>query len=132
MSERPSGTPAPGGLLGALRAIGATLNELVRVRGALFALELREEMARRKDLMVLAVIGAIFLHMALVLLTFLVVAVFWDTHRIAAIGAMAMLYLACGAIVFGKLRAKADATPVPFAATLHELDQDLADLRPSP
>jgi len=132
MNVRAADANATGGLLGALRAIGATLNELVRVRGALFALDLRDEVQRRKEMLILATLGAVFFHTALVLLTFLVVAVFWDSYRFVALGAMATLYLACGAVAFAKLRVKADATPAPFAATLHELDQDLAQLRPSP
>ena len=117
------------GLLDSLRAMGGTLNEIVRVRGALFAVELREELLSRRDMLVLALVGVVFLHMALVLLTLLVVAAFWDTHRMGAIGAMVVLYLACGATAFVRLRVKVASSPAPFAATLGELDQDLAALR---
>ena len=68
MSVRPS-PPAAGGLLDSLRAIGATLNEIVRVRGALFGVELGEEIERRKRALILAALAAAFLHMALLLLT---------------------------------------------------------------
>ena len=130
MSAGPTASPAPRGLLDALRAIGGTLNDIVRVRGALFGVELREEVERRKHMLVLAALGVAFLHMALLLLTLLVVAAFWDTHRVGAIGAMAALYLACGAGALVRLRVNAEASPAPFAATLGELDQDLAGLRP--
>lgn len=129
MSARSAGLAESSGLRDALRAAGATLNELLRVRGALFAVELREEIERRKHLLALAVIGAVFLHMALVLLTLLVAVTFWDTHRIGAIAAMAVLYLGCAAAAFIRLRVRAAASPVPFAATLCELGQDLAPLR---
>ena len=129
MSARPLGAPASSGLLDALRAIGATLNDIVRVRGALFAVEMREEMQRRKQMLVLAVLGVAFLHMAIVVLTLLVVVAFWDTYRLSAIAAMAGLYLLCGSAAFIRLRAEVDASPAPFAATLGELDRDLVDLR---
>lgn len=129
MSTPASGLPAAAGLLEALRAIGATLNEMLRVRGALFAVELREEIERRKHMAILAVLGATFLHMALVLFTFLVAVIFWDTHRVAAVLAMAALYLACGAAALFAFRARSAASPAPFAATLGELDRDLAQLR---
>lgn len=130
MSAISPGSPAAGGLLDALRVIGATLNEMVRVRAALFSLELREEVERRKHMLVLAALGAALLHMALVLATLFVVAAFWDTHRMVAIGAMAAVYLACGVAALVRLRDGIAASPAPFAATLCELDQDLAQLRP--
>jgi uncharacterized membrane protein YqjE len=116
-------------LLNALRAFAATLEGTVRLRGQLFGVELREEIERRKQMLLLAVIGAVFLHMALVVLTFFVAVLFWDTHRIAALGAMALLYLALGAFAILRLRAAAAASPPPFAATLSELDKDLGVLR---
>jgi uncharacterized membrane protein YqjE len=123
------GSPASGGLLEALRAMGGTLNEVVRVRGELFALELREEMQRRKRMLVLATLGVVFLHTALLLLTLLVAVAYWDTYRLGAIAAMGALYLACGAAALLRLRLEAAASPAPFAATLGELDEDLAQLR---
>ena len=131
MGARPSlapAEPAARGLLDALRSIGSTLNEMVRVRGSLFAVELREEVQRRKQMLALAVVGVVCLHIALLLLTLLVVVIFWDTYRIAALGTMTGIYLVCGATAFAKLRSRIAASPDPFAATLGELDRDLADL----
>jgi uncharacterized membrane protein YqjE len=129
MNVRPPDAPATGGLLDALSAIGRTLNEAVRVRGALLGVELREEIGRRKHLLVLVGLAAVFLHMALLLLTVLVAVLFWDTNRVGAIGAMAAAYLACGALVLIRLRVAVAECPAPFAATLSELDQDFAALR---
>jgi uncharacterized membrane protein YqjE len=130
MSARPPiATPEPRGLLGALRSMGETLTEILQTRGALFAVELREEIERRKRMLVLAALGFAFLHTALLLVTLLVAVVFWDTHRVAAIVAMTALYLGCGAVALRQLTAEAEASPAPFAATLGELDQDLASLR---
>jgi uncharacterized membrane protein YqjE len=127
MSDRSAST----GLLAALSAVGTTLNETVRVRGALFALEWREEVQRRKRMAVLGALAFVFLHTALLLATSLVAVVFWDTHRIAALAAMSAVYAACGAAALLRLRAAAAASPTPFAATLGELERDLAELRGS-
>jgi uncharacterized membrane protein YqjE len=121
--------PASQGLVAALRAAGGTLIEILETRGALFAVELREEIERRKRMLALAALGFAFLHMALLLVTLLVAVVFWDTHRVAAIVAMTALYFGCGVVALRRLIAEADASPSPFAATLGELDQDLASLR---
>jgi uncharacterized membrane protein YqjE len=128
MDMRPPPVPATG-VVAALRALGGTLNEVVRVRGALFAVELAEEVERRKHQVLLGAIGAAFLHMALVLISVLVAAVFWDTHRIAALATMAILYMAFGYAALARLRADNAASPPPFAASLAELNQDLAGLR---
>lgn len=124
-----SAAPAPGGLLAALWAMGATLNEAVRVRGELFWLELREEARRGGNMLAWALLGAAFLHIALLLAAVLVTAAFWDTHRLEAIALMALLYAACGAAALLRLRGAASARPAPFESTRAELARDLADLR---
>ena len=132
MSALPLARPGAEGLLDALRAIGATLEGTLRIRGALFAVELREEVERRKARLVLAVAAGAMLHTAFLLATALVAALFWDTHRVAAIAVMAALYLAGGTAAILRLRANAAASPDPFAETLRELGRDLAGLRRSP
>lgn len=109
--------------------MGGTLNEVLRVRGALLAVELGEEVERRKRLLVLVAVGATFLHMALVLASLLIVAVFWDTHRIPAIAAMAIVYLALGTAALLRMRRESAEAPTPFSASIAELDQDLTGLR---
>jgi uncharacterized membrane protein YqjE len=127
-----SGAPAPDGPMGALRALGRTLNQVLRIRGELFAVELREEVARRGRLLVLAAVVFGFLHMALLLFTLLGVAAFWETHRLAAIASIAGVYLVLGGLAYLRIRRELATNPVPFAATLDELDRDLAELgRPS-
>lgn len=130
MSAPASSAPlASAGLLSALRAMGGTLNEIFRVRGALFAVELGEEIERRKRLALLAALAFAFLHTALLLVTLFVAVMFWDTHRLAATGAMAVLYLGLGAAAVMRFRLESEASPPPFTASLGELERDLGDLR---
>jgi len=121
--------PGPGGLLAALRALGSTLGEAAGLRGSLFAVELREEIERRKQMLVLAALAVALLHMAFVLLTLLVAVAFWETNRIGAVGTLAVLYLACGIAALFALRRKVAANPAAFAATRGELERDLTGLR---
>jgi uncharacterized membrane protein YqjE len=106
--------------------MGATLEETARVRGALFTVELREEIARRKSMAVLAITAAVFFHAALLLLAALAAVAFWETHRVAALAVVTISYLGCGAAAFLRLRAEIASCPPPFASTLGELQQDLA------
>ena len=120
---------AASGLLAALRAMGATLAEAAGVRGQLLALELGEEVERRKRLLVLAVVAAACFHFALLLVTFAVVAAFWETHRITAIVVMAGAYLGVGGAAFYAFRSQSSNAPQPFAATRGEIERDLEALR---
>lgn len=133
MSLRPSAAPhARGALLSALRAFGGTLAEIFGVRGALLAIEAREEIERRRQMLLLAALGLGFLHAALLLLALFVTVAFWDAHRLAAVGAMTILYLCLGGAALRRLRREAAACPPPFAASMAELERDLAALRASP
>ena len=131
MSASPSSLPLLGGVLAALRAAGRTLNEIAQVRGSLFALELREEIARRSRMLALAAIGFAFLHTALLLLTLLLLVVFWDSHRVLVIALTTAVYVGCGVAAIARLRFEIETCPEPFSATRAELAQDLAELRRS-
>ena len=127
MSARNASTAA-GGLLGSLRTIGATLGEMVRVRGALLGVELQEEVQRRKRMLLLAALAFAALHTALLVLTLLVLVVFWDSYRVASVAGLALLYLGCGALALGQLKRDALTSPPPFEASLREFQRDLADI----
>lgn len=124
--------PVPrAGPLDSVRALGATLMELVAARAELAMVELREQVERRKEIVALAAVAGVLFALALLLATLFVLALFWDTHRLAAIAGLAMLYFAIAAAVFGRMRAKIALAPPPFEATLREFaaDRDLLDAR---
>ncbi|MDR5868064.1 phage holin family protein [Halomonas koreensis] len=76
-------------LLGSLLATGET-----RLR--LAVLELEEERARLVGLLLLAGLSLLLLLLGLGALTTLVIVVFWETHRLAAIGGSAAVLLLGG------------------------------------
>lgn len=107
-----------------LRALGATLLELVGSRIELAVVELREEGERRKGMLTLAVVGALFLALGMLLVAGFIVLLFWDTHRLAALGVVTLVYLGIAAYCFLRLRHELLAAPPPFEATLRELAAD--------
>lgn len=123
--QQPAGT----GPLASLRALGATLLELIGTRAELAVVELREQGQRRSEELLLLVAGSLFLGLALLLGSLFVVAVFWDTHRLVAIGAITLLHLGIAAFAFVRLRASLRESPPPFEATLRELAADRELLR---
>jgi uncharacterized membrane protein YqjE len=117
------------GVLDGLRKLGATLIDAVGTRAELALVEFHEQAEHRKALLILAVIGGVFLVMGLLLAAFFVVVIFWDTNRLAAIGAVTLLYLGIAATAFLRLRSKARTAPRPFEATLRELAADREALK---
>jgi len=119
----PESAPA-GGLRQALARAGAAAVEFLHTRVDLAGLELAEERERAKLQFLLAGVAAMFLAFAVLCASALVVVVFWDTHRVAAIAGVTILHLVIGGMALQRLRAHQRSTPRPFTATLAELERD--------
>jgi uncharacterized membrane protein YqjE len=117
--------PLGTGLSGSLRALGATLLALVGVRAELIAIELQEERERARQKLVFVAVAALFLAMGMLLAAFLVVVLFWETHRMLAAGGVTLLYLGIGGWALVRLREMSRNSPPPFAATMSEFANDL-------
>jgi uncharacterized membrane protein YqjE len=121
--------PPDVGPIAALRALGGTLLELVGTRAELAVVELREEAERRREMLVLALAGSVCLGIGLVLASLFVVVLFWDDHRLVALGGVTLVYFIAGGAAFLALRRKSRASPPPFEATLAEFERDRDILR---
>jgi uncharacterized membrane protein YqjE len=116
--------PAHGGLLHSLRTLLATLLATVRTRGELLQVELEEERLRIAGITVFAVAAASFLALAVLLLSFFLILLFWDSHRVVVAGLLALLYLLIGIICALVARQRLRAKSKLFAASLAELAKD--------
>jgi len=94
------------GLRTAAAQLGGTLLGLGRTRLELAAVEFEEARARATERLVLALIAGLCFALAVLAASMLVVVLFWDTHRIAALCAVTIVYAPA------------------FAATLAELERD--------
>jgi uncharacterized membrane protein YqjE len=63
------------------------------------------------------------------MLSFLVVVLFWDTHRLAGIAAVTLVHSGIGAWAILRFRVILHDSPPPFSATLAEFRKDLDMLR---
>lgn len=125
-----TGTEAPrSGPAASLRSLGVTLVDALGTRAELAVVELREAGERGKEMIGLALICAIFAHAGLLVAAFLVVVIFWDTHRVGALVAVAAVYLAVAAYSYAKLRDVQRDGPPLLDATLRELQADRDLLR---
>jgi uncharacterized membrane protein YqjE len=115
-------------LRGALAKLADAMLGLLRTRLELVAVEYTEERDRIARQVVLLLVGLACLLFALFFASFAVIAYYWDTHRIAAILAVAAFFVVIGAGLLWR-RAEVSATsPVPFSASVAEIDKDRAAL----
>lgn len=112
-----------------LRKIYALTLTLLVTRGELASLELAEARDRYVRWLVFVVIAAVLLLAALLSLSVLVAAIFWDGPRELAIGLLTALYAAAAYGVLRVARREIAAAPPLLAQTRAELQKDRAALR---
>ena len=121
------GSPAEG-LFASLRGVLVTALGIASTRFELIGIEVAEERERLVALLITAVAAVFAFSFAALLLTLLVVALFWD-NRLLALGACAAVYAAAGAWLVTRLRTLLTERPPLFAATIAELEKDRDALR---
>lgn len=114
------------GLKGALARLGAAVLGLLETRLELVTIEYAEERGRLIEALVLVLVSVVSIAFALLAGSALIVAWFWDTHRIAALLAVMLAYLAIGLFALWRLSQSRAADARPFAATLAEIERDRA------
>lgn len=123
------GVSRPASLFNLVRSLLSTFVDLLRSRLDLAVTELQEEGERLKRMVLLVVIvlfGAVF---GLLCLTFLVVAIFWESHRFIALGGFTVFYLGLASTAAQNLRKMVLSRKKFFSATLSELSKDYERLR---
>ena len=128
MAER-EGSAARGGLLHSIKHLAQTLLGAAQTRLEILATEIEEERVRLEQMLLIALGAAFCVVMGVVLCIALIVIYYWDTHRLAAVGILAAVFLAAGAGLGLILRDKAKTRPKPFAITRGELAKDRAMLQ---
>ena len=125
---RSAGHTRTGGLGAALRRLGATFFALLHTRIELLTTELQRERVRITRLALLAVVALFFFTLGAITFTVFVIALFWDSHRLLAIGVLTLIYLgvAAGIALFAKREAARGRRP--FSASLAQLEKDREQL----
>ncbi len=116
------------GLLGSIERLFITLIEVVQTRIQIVSTELEEERERLQEIVVLGLVAAFLVGLGVVLLTIVIVLVFWETHRIAILGGFAAFYLVVGVILGVRVWYVVRSKPRLFGTTLSELDKDREQL----
>ena len=125
-----TGRPAGGGLFESLRRLLGTSLGMARLRLELLGSEFEAEKLRLFDTLWRLALGLLLLGVAAVLLAGFVLLLFWDSHRLVALGAMVVLFAASGVGLLAWARAALRAGGGgPFALSLGELQRDLDGLQ---
>lgn len=111
------------GIVGSIRRLLAGVVATVTNRLELFVLELQEEGRRLLEIAVLLLFLGACLTLALLLLTFGIIVLFWNTARLEAIFGMMAIYLIGGWLIVLRLRSVLHRSK-PFEETLKELRKD--------
>lgn len=121
--------PSAEGLLGSLQSIAALVVAIAHNRLNLISTDL--EIAREQTVSVLMmVLVALFcLCFGALLLALFVVVIFWDTHRLIALGAVTGLFILIGGVCLWRVLKALKSMPATFEASLAELAKDYKQLK---
>ena len=128
MSNTPERDAGGGTLRAALARLADALVGLVRTRFELAAIEYTEERSRVGQQLALMLAGIGCLLFALFFAAAAVVIYFWDTSRFVAILGVVIFFAVVGALLLWRRTEIARTSPIPFAASVAELDKDRAAL----
>jgi uncharacterized membrane protein YqjE len=109
--------------------IGTTLVSMARTRLELAAVEAQEEARSLLGYVAWTLLAAFLGAFAFLLAALFVIVLFWDEHRLLAIGAMAGVFLLAALLILAKVRAGFAARGPMLAATRAELGKDIAFIK---
>jgi uncharacterized membrane protein YqjE len=125
-------TVASEGLFVSLKNLTATLIALIYTRLDLISTDLEEGRERMLSLLVVTFVSLFCLCIGALLLAMMIVVVFWDTHRLVALGSLTGVFLVAGLILCRIAIRELRAMPRMFAASLTELSKDQQQLESRP
>ena len=109
--------------------IGSTLAAMARTRLELVAVEAREEAQSLLGYAAWTLLAAFLGAFAFLLAALFVIVLFWDEHRLLAIGAMAGVFALAAVLILAKVRAGFAARGPMLAATRAELGKDIGFIK---
>jgi uncharacterized membrane protein YqjE len=115
-----------------MRGLLATLLDIFHTRLELLSAELEEEKLRLLKVLAWGAVALMFGGMGFLFLSTFVVVLFWDDHRLLAVGAVATLSLLACAVAVARVGVHWQASTALLSATLAELKQDGQALMSSP
>jgi uncharacterized membrane protein YqjE len=123
-------SPDKPGFLGSFRALGDGLLASAQDRLELLVVEWQEEKFRLVQTFIWVSAALFAGMMAVTFGSITLVYLFWDSARLAVLGGLTFLYAGILIAVIIAFRRYVARQPRPFMATLQELEEDRACIRP--
>ena len=120
--------PESSGLLGSVKRLLATLSEVLATRLELLSNEWQEERLRLLQVLLFALFAVFSLCMAILLLVFFLVVLFWDEHRLTVLAVLSAGFFISGSVLVLMLRSKLRNGSKLFSTSLAELQKDRESL----
>ena len=117
-------TGAERGLIASLKRLAWTLIATLQTRLELLSTEAEERALRFARGLLFAVAAVILGAVGVLVASVFVIVLFWDTHRLLAIAAVALAYLVASVVLARRAQRAWRGQPRLFAATLGELAKD--------
>lgn len=112
-----------------LGRLASTLAAIVQTRLELAAMEMEEESLRLLSYFALGLLALLCVGMTVMLAALFIIVLFWDTYRLPAIFAVALVFaLTAVGIVFG-IRSSYRNKPAMLSITRAELRKDVASMK---
>lgn len=116
-------------LFSAVGRIASTLVAMVGTRLELAAVEFQGDARRLLGYLAWSLLAVFLAAGSILLAALFVILLFWETHRLQAVAAMAVLLAAGAGAILLSVRSKLNAQTPLFADTLAELRKDVDYLR---
>ena len=124
-----SDDPLAPGLFASIRGVFATLLQGASLRVELATVELDEQIAYARNLLLWYLVAIIGATLAAAFLGAVIIIACWDHHRLLAGCGVTAAFALCGVIGAGFVRARLKQRPLFLTATIGELKRDAAGLR---
>jgi len=116
-------------LFAAAGRVASTLVAMVGTRLELAAVEFQEDARRLLGYLAWSLLAVFLAAASIMLVALFVILLFWDSYRLQAVAAMALLLAAGAGVIVMSVRSKLNAQSPLFADTLAELRKDIDYVR---
>ena len=117
------------GLLGSLKSLSSLVVAIAHNRLNLLSTDLEIARERTVSVLMMVLVSLFCLCFGALLLALFVVVIFWDTHRLIALGSVTGLFLLIGGIYLWRVLRALKRMPATFEASLTELAKDYNALK---
>lgn len=121
--------PSAEGLLGSLKSLAALMVAIAHNRLSLLSTDLEIAREQLVSVLIMVLIALFSLCFGALLLAIFIVVIFWDTHRLLALGGVTGLFIVVGSICMWRVLRAIKAMPATFEASLEELATDFQQLK---